>query len=307
MTSSAFQVSPAIQVRAFVTLSILATSDVDDDLLYQMLVALKSAFQNYDFADATVMISMLRCIRKVIVALPPQSRYLSQLFWLAVALIQSGHLTLYGEAIQLLQATLDRMYEQGWFREEDVATTLLAGRESLEDVTNQIDGVLNLSFKSNFSFALSAVVFKGIRHQMLKSHAEAALRSLLRVTVRSCKNHAHDEDGPGSPICPDGLGYFIALLPLSTTITSFKTLLEDTNAHRSWFADEVLPGEEDDDPVSKVTFSLLGVHDGTCALYVAAFITAILGSAQGDDVETELLFNIISDIANSYPDTISAT
>lgn len=307
VTSSAFQVSPAIQVRAFVTLSILATSDVDDDLLYQMLVALKSAFQNYNLVDATVMVSMLKCIRQVITALPPRSRYLSQLFWLAVALIQSGHIALYTEAIQLLQTSLDRMYEQGWFQEHSVATTLLQGRKCLEDVTNQIDHVLNLSFKSNFSFALSAVIFKGIRHQMLRAHSEAALRSLLRVTTRSCKGHAHDQDGPGSPLCPDALGYFIALLPLSTTVASFKRLLEDANCHRSWFAEEVLPGEEEDDPVSKVAFSLLGVHDNSCALYVAAFITAILGSAQGDDVETELFFNIISDIANGYPDTISAT
>lgn len=170
-----------------------------------------------------------------------------------------------------------------------------------------MDGILSLSFDSNFSFALAAVVFKGIRHQMLKEHAEKALRSLLRVTVRSCVDHNHESDGPGSPLCPDVLGYFIALLPLSTTISSFKTLLEDAHADRSWSTEEALPAEEDDDPLSKFPFSLLGTNDNTSALYVGAFITAIISSSQGDDIESELLFNILSDIANGYPETISAT
>lgn len=119
VTSSAFQVSPAIQTRAFVTLSTLATSDVDDDLLYQMLVALKSAFgtyANYENVEPTVIVSMLKCIRKVVPALPRDSRYLAPLFWLAVALVQTGHLALYPEAIQLLQASLEEMYTQGFFK-----------------------------------------------------------------------------------------------------------------------------------------------------------------------------------------------
>lgn len=308
VTSSAFQVSPAVQVRAFVTLSTLASSDVDDDLLYQMLVALKSAFLSYtDISDTTVMVSMLRCIRKVVLALPPHSRYLSQLFWLAVVLLQTGHMNLYDEAVQLLQASLERMHNHGWFKDRGVAATLLEGRVPLEDVTNQIDTVLNLSFKSNFSFALAAIIFKGIRQQVLKDHAESALRSLLRITVQSNVDHDHDRNGPGTPICSDALGYFLALIPLSTSVTSFKALLEDAQADRSWFSDEVIPSEEEDDPMSKVPFTLLGMHDNMSALYVAAFVTAILGSAQGDDTETELLFNIMSDIANGYPDTISAT
>ena len=53
VTSSAFQLSPAIQTRSFVSLSILATSDVDDDLLYQMLVALKKEAFNLRFQQAT--------------------------------------------------------------------------------------------------------------------------------------------------------------------------------------------------------------------------------------------------------------
>jgi hypothetical protein len=307
VTSSAFQVSPAVQTRAFVTLSILATSDVDDDLLYQMLVALKSAFSNYDDSDPTIMVSMLRCIRKIVPALQRQSRYLSQLFWLAVALLQSGHVGLYSEAIQLVRVSLDRMHEQGWFKERGVAATLLESRENLEDCASQLDQILGLSFTSNFSFSLAAVIFKGIRHQLLREYAETALRSLLRVTARSCADHGHEKDGPGSPICQDVVGYCIALIPLSTTVGSLKRLLEDANVDRSWLSEEVFPAEEKDDPVSRFPFLLLGINDNLSALYTTAFISAILGTAQGDDAETEMLFNVISDIAYACPDTIIAT
>lgn len=305
VTSSAFQVSPAIQTRAFVALSILATSDVDDDLLYQMLVALKSAIGNYDDSEPTVIVSMLRCIRKVVVALPPRSRYLSQLFWLAVSLIQCSHASFYGEAIQLLTATLERMHEQEWFKGRGVAVTLLDGREPLDEVAGQMDQILGLSFESNFSFALAAIIFKGVRHQQLRGDAETALLALLRITVQSCVDHFHEDDVPGSPICDTVLGYFLALLPRSITIGNFRALLEEAGAHPSWKNEEVLPAEDDDDSIARLPFSLLGISDSTSALFATSFLSAILSSSQGDDTETEMLFNILSDIANAYPDTIS--
>ena len=101
VTSSAFQLSPAVQTRAFVSLGILATSDVDDDLLYQMLVAFKTALSQSHESDTTSVVSMLRCIFRVVPALPINSRYLPQIFWLAVALLQSSHMGIYVEAINL--------------------------------------------------------------------------------------------------------------------------------------------------------------------------------------------------------------
>lgn len=305
VTSSAFQISPAIQTRAFVTLSILATSDVDDDLLYQMLVALRTALKNYDDCDSTLMVSMLRCIHKIVAALPTTSRYLTQLFWLAVALLQSGHMGLYAEAIHLLRASLERMHEQNMFKRKGVATTLMESREPLDEIATQLDQLLGISFRSNFSYTLAHIIFKGVRHQMLRDSAEAALRSLLRITARTCVDHNHARDGPDSPLCSDVVGYFIALLPLSTTVTSFKMLLEDANVDRSWLAEEALPVEEDDDHMSRVPFELLGIQNNLHALYATALVSTMLSSSQGDDTETEMLFNIVSDIAMAYPDTVS--
>jgi len=78
---------PTIQFRAFVVLGELAKAEVDDDFFYQMLVAFRSTLIRT--TDSTIsVVSMLRCIRNVVPALQPGSRYLGPIFWLAVALLQ---------------------------------------------------------------------------------------------------------------------------------------------------------------------------------------------------------------------------
>lgn len=304
VTSSAFQLSPAIQVRSFVSLGILATSDVDDDLLYQILVAYKTALSQASDTETLTVLSMLRCICRVVPALPPQSRYLPQLFWLGVALLQVGLMSPYIEAIQLLKTTVGRMAEQGLFRDRGVAATLLDGRLAMEDCIEQVDDALGLSFDASFSFALAAVVFKGIRHAKLRSHAADALRTMLRVTVHSCGEPDH-ADGPGAPICQETLGYFLALISLSTSSATFKDLLQDADVHESWYSEDVLPTDLDEDAAVKIPHGLIGADDANDALLVVAFVVSMLYSTQGDDKETEMLYDILAQMATSHPDTVS--
>ncbi|KAJ3551785.1 hypothetical protein NM688_g4509 [Phlebia brevispora] len=305
ITSSAFQTCPAIQTRAFVSLSILATSDVDDDLLYQILVALKSALESYDDTDTMTVVSMLRCLGKMTPGLQTKSRYLPQLFWLAVALLESSSNAVYIEAVRLVRVTVEALAEQGVFKDKGVAATLLEGRVALDEAACQIDQMLGLSFESSFSFSLATIIFKGLRQPSLQEDADSTLRSLMRVTVQSCTDHGPTpaEGGTGSPICADILGYFLALLPVSSTSVSFRKLLEEANVDAVWYSEQVLP-LEDDDPLSRVPFALLGISDGVAALYTTSFISSILSTAQGDDSEAEVLFTILSDIANAYPNVI---
>ncbi len=304
ITSSAFQLSPAVQSRAFVALGVLATSDVDDDLLYQMLVAFKTALSQASETDTTSVVSMLRCITNVVPATNGNSRYLAQLFWLAVALLQSSHMALYVEAIRLLRVTVENMEEHGHFKERGVTATLLDGRVPLEDIACQLDHLLGLSFDSSFSFSLAATIFKGVRHSALRDAAEGALRSLLSITVRSCTEVEHADDGPGAPICQDVLGYVLALIPMSTRIRSFRRLLGEANADPSWLSEESIVSQDEDDPVYTLPFGLIGYGDSNTALLVTSFVTAMLATAQGDDVESAILYNILSDVADAWPEII---
>ena len=307
VTSSAFQLSPAVQTRAFVSLGILATSDVDDDLLYQMLVAFKTALSQSHESDTTSVVSMLRCIFRVVPALPINSRYLPQIFWLAVALLQSSHMGIYVEAINLLRATLLRMDTHGVFKERGVAATLLESRVPLEEIACQLDQILGLSFDASFSFSLASIIFKGIRHPGLRDSAASTLRSLLRVTVHSCSDPHHADDGPGASMCPEVLGYFLALIPVSTSPEAFMALLREAEVDESWMSDEMLPSELDDDAAVKIPPGLVNTSDQNTALYMTSFIGAILTTAQGDDKETEMLYNILSDVSNAHPETIAMT
>ena len=116
LTAVAFQLSTAIQPRAFIVLGTLASIDVDDDLLYQMLVALKSAMRASDESDTLCVVSMLRCICNAIPGLSASSRYLQQMFWLGVALLQSSHVAFYKEANRIICASLEAMQRQNMFK-----------------------------------------------------------------------------------------------------------------------------------------------------------------------------------------------
>ena len=304
ITSSAFQLSPAVQSRAFVALGVLATSDVDDDLLYQMLVAFKTALSQANETDTTSVVSMLRCITNVVPATNGNSRYLSQLFWLAVALLQSSHMSLYVEAIRLLRVTVENMEDHGLFAERGVKVTLLEGRVPLEEIACQLDHLLGLSFESSFSFALAATIFKGVRHSALREAAEGALRSLLNITVRACGDVDHADEGAGAPLCQEVLGYVLALLPMSTRVRGYRRLLEEADADASWLAEDTVLNGDDDDAVVRLPFGLLGYADSNTALLVTSFVTAMLATAQGDDTESAILYQILSDVADAWPEVI---
>lgn len=309
VTSIAFQLSPAIQTRCFIALGTLVTAEVDDDFLYQILVALRSALQKANETHTTSVVSMLRCICKIVPLLPEGSRYLCPLFWLAVALLQSSHLAFYIEATCLLRITLESMEQQGMFRGASLLTVLLEGRMPLLEVTSQLDDILKIAFDSSLSFSLASIIFKGVRHSGLRDSAETVLRSLLCVTVRVQEGEANQpSNGFRDSLCPDALGYFLALLPLSTKTPAYRRLLGDCSIDEAWLPDAGLTEFDDNEiGVPHISPAFLAINDSNTALLVTSFIGTMLATAQGDDTETEILYSLLSDIANSFPETVSMT
>ena len=300
VTATAFQQSPAVQTRSFVALATLAVSQVDDDFLYQILVAFKGALSRANESNTASITSMLRCMCKIVPALVGTSRYICVLFWLAVALLQGSHASFYAEASSLLQVTLRSMEEQGLFKNNSVQNVLLEAREPLEEVTSQFDDLLRLSFETSFSFSLAAIIFKGLRHSFLKESAEAALRTLLQVTVA-----AHDANELPDLASNEALGYIIALLTVSTTPKAFHRLLKESKLDTAWNIDIGIPDGDDDVRTPHFTVELLGIQDSTTALLATSFVGSILHSAQGDDAETEILYGLLSSLCFSYPDIVS--
>ncbi|KAJ6532260.1 hypothetical protein DFH09DRAFT_1370329 [Mycena vulgaris] len=303
-TSSAFQYSPAVQMRSFTTLGTLLTQEADDDYLYQMLVALRTALQQASETDAAIVVTMLRSLAKVVPALPDNSRYFASLFWLAVALLESSHVVFFNEAAALLSVTLESMRARGMFRHASVSTVLLEGRDSLESILGQFDTLLGISFDTNFSFALASVIFKGLRTSIVKEQAEAVLRTLLGVTMRPYLREG-EMNGFRDALSPEALGYFIALLPVSATHAAYRRLLKECNIGEASLPEAT--GIDDEADAPKIEVGLLGIDGGPTALLTASFIGQVVTSAQGNDAETEMLYCLLSDIGVMYPDIVALT
>ena len=164
----------------------------------------------------------------------------------------------------------------------------------LEETLGQLDQLLGLSFETSFSFSLASIIFKGIRHTALKGPAEAALQSLLRVTVQANRRTGGAAE---STLHADALGYFLALIPLSTSRKNYERLLRACNVS------DVNIGP--DDAVPRISLDFLNIDDSNTALLMTSFIGAIISTAQGNDAETQILYTLLADIGTSFPDVVS--
>ncbi|KAK0461601.1 uncharacterized protein EV420DRAFT_1526161 [Desarmillaria tabescens] len=305
VTSSAFQYSSMIQMRAFTVLGVLAISHIDDDFFYQSLVAFSAALVAMEETDTVPAVGILRALAKLVPGLQNDTRYLAQLFWMGVAFLQCGNRDFFPEAARLVQVTLEVMDRREVFRNESISPYLLNARIHLEECACVLDQHLGLSFDVNFSFTLAAIIFKGLRESRTKEPAEAALRTLIRVTVR----WSHLEpltNGSAGSLHPDVLGYFLALLPLSTSPTEYRRLLKDCQVDDMWLPEAGASSFDDEKSLPRPSSMFMGIQDDpTLALFVTAFISAMLRSAHGHDAENEILYSILSDVASVFPEVVS--
>ena len=304
VTATAFQVSPTIQFRAFVALGELATAEVDDDFFYQMLVAFRSTLMRT--TDSTIsVVSMLRCIRNVVPALQPGSRYLGPIFWLAVALLQFGHMAFYTEASQLLCATIVQLSDQGLVQRNGVSESLLEHRSGFREIANRLDRSLKISFESNFSFSLAAITIKGLKPKIFKPVALDSLRTMLRISSRASSNVNGNSEASAVPrLAPESLGYFLALLSAATTQKTYRQLLQDANLD-SYLAREDSVERADEEDVPSISLELLNITNVNVALLVISFIGVMLEIFQGENTETEIYFKLLSDVSLAYPEVLA--
>lgn len=302
VVSTAFQISPYIQGRAFTVLGILARSDVDDDLLYQILVAFRKALQMADEVDPSYIVSMMRCLTNVMPALSPASRYLPQLFWIPVVLLQTPNAVIFKESLRMLEAIVDTMDQHQLFTESDgLANYMVETRDVFEDLIRLFEHAEGLSFDLSFSFSLAALIYRGVRVASMRETAQGTLRTLLRVTVRGA---ARDGDGRRTVLDPDAVAYFIALFPWGTqNMDSVAELLQvaDLPAER-W-----LPTENGQHARSRSTLhlpvELLGVleHAAT-ALQAVAFVMMMETTSTPTANERGNMLRFIGDMSRVWPD-----
>lgn len=193
VASTAFQNNPAIQPRAFTVMGFLAREEVDDDLLYQVLVALRNSVNRFgEDGNSEMLLSIITCLSKMMAKLPSASRYGLQLFWLATSLVRLVPATLFNCTAQFLEAVLTNIGTVGDTRGEKTVDLLLQGRGQLEEATLPLDDVYGIHFnQQNFHFAVCACLSRGLTDTVTRATAMRVLSSFLEMTARHPDGASH--------------------------------------------------------------------------------------------------------------------
>ncbi|CAE6451306.1 unnamed protein product [Rhizoctonia solani] len=306
LTSTAFQLSPYVQSRAFVVLGRLLeipNTDLDDDLFYQMLVAFQSALGAANEDDPAPLLSMLRCLSKAVARLPAESRYLAQIAWIAIALIQSGYAALFSEAAGLLEATLLALEKHSVFAQRTITACLKEYRsEALDEIYQQLDELHSLSYTSEatFSFSLASIISRGLRLAPTCAPAVSLLKTLLRIS----RDAKVPSPGPRDTLHTDRIGYFLALLSQATTSTDYAQLLELAGLDPDWLP----PADADDLEKSgappEIDIRLFGEMSNETVLLVSSFAVTMINCSQSE-VERQILFGLVSEAVMVYPEIVA--
>lgn len=183
VASTAFQSNPAIQPRAFAVMGCLAREDVDDDLLYQVLVVLRNALNQFiENGDNEMLTSIITSLTKMMDNLSPTSRYLHQLFWVAVSLVRLGSGMVFNCSVALLEATLRTLAQSGELKNDKMNHVLLQGKSSVDEAALIIDDLYGIKFTAeNFHFAMAITLTKGLQSPSTKPAAIKTLRAFVEV------------------------------------------------------------------------------------------------------------------------------
>lgn len=183
VASTAFQNNPPIQPRAFIVMGCLARDEVDDDLLYQVLVALRHSLGRFEEeSNRDMVISIISSLAKMMSKLPSASRYGLQLFWLAIFLVRLVPINIFNCAAQFLEAVLVNINTTGELQGDRMVTVLLQGRSQVEEAASMLDDVYGIRFRDeNFHFAVCACVVRGLTDKATRTAALRVLSAFLAI------------------------------------------------------------------------------------------------------------------------------
>ncbi|KAI7858100.1 hypothetical protein BDC45DRAFT_434174 [Circinella umbellata] len=290
VTSTAFQFNPAIQPRSFVVLGCLAQDEVDDDLIYQILVALRGALAIFNETDSSLIVSIMMCLSNVIDNLPADSRYLQPLFWLAIALVQMSHPSTFSPAVEFLQSVLRALDAHKLFANRPVVDVLMDARAPLGDVAKELDIASGVSFDTHFSFAVAGILLKGIKHSNPKDVVFQCLTTFLEI---DCKRSLEQ-----NVVESRTLGYLAGLLPLAAKNNALRELLRLAGIN-----DVDLDGLEFGSAYVRI-FDTLEIPDNTTALLLVSLLVTLLNSAENES-ERLFLYSFLAEAAVSIPEVFA--
>lgn len=334
VTSTAFQYNPHVQSRAFVLLGALAQGEIDDDLMYQILVSLRGATLEWGAnANAGPLASILTCLAKVVRSLPTRSKYLPQMAWVAISMLETTVPEIFSAAAQLLNAALSSLAAVKLPQAAglDPLTFLLEARNEFREASCRLDDEAGVDFEIDFGFALAALLVRGLPDESTRQVTIDVLLCLLRLSsapevpadqadlkeqvqgvdqkeIMQEEKHAtllNNRASSPNPlertsVAPAAVGLFVALLPAAADEAGFTSLLLSAGLDSVTIAKTKAARQAGDWSVAPL---LLPV-DNKQALLVTALLAALLENVSGVD-EKVLLYTALRDMAVAKPAILS--
>ncbi|KJZ78890.1 hypothetical protein HIM_01663 [Hirsutella minnesotensis 3608] len=185
VASTAFQNNPAIQPKAFTVLGYLAREEVDDDLLYQVLVALRCSVSQFgEDGNGEMLVSIIMSLSKLVVKLPSASRYGLQLFWIALSLVRLLPTGLFACTSRFLEAILTTISAMGSVKGDKMVSLLMQSHGQLGHATCSLDDAYGIHFsKDRFHFAVCASLIRGLNDAGTRPTAIRVLTSFIELTI----------------------------------------------------------------------------------------------------------------------------
>ncbi|WRT69099.1 uncharacterized protein IL334_006083 [Kwoniella shivajii] len=296
VAATCFQHNPATQPQAFTVLGYLASDEVDDDLVYQILVAMSTTLSHFQEVDSVLLISMLRCLNGIIGGLLPDSRYASSLFWLAISVLQLGFIPLFAPALELMISSVQAVSETTThtiIRGQELMGHLLDTRRIINEQAKKLDQVSGVSFETDITFAIVAIMYKGVRHPSTRKLTIESLIELLKLSAEPAKSNGEDELSVSS----GSIAYFVALL---------STIAVSTEEVRKVFQAAGLDIDNDNTNLANVpVFDMLSIPDNSTALLLISLVVALLNGSGGSDIEKVVLYRLLADASSEMPEVVA--
>ncbi|KAI8975358.1 hypothetical protein BDF20DRAFT_914298 [Mycotypha africana] len=297
VASTAFQFNPAVQPRAFIVLGYLGREEIDDDLLYQILVALRGALAIFNDSDPNLVTSIMMCLKNVVESLPSDSRYLLQLFWVAVALVEINTGPTFAMAVEFLQAVTRALNSNGFFTQDTMIDVLLAARAPIADVARHLENSCGVNFDTHFSFAIAGIFMKGLRYSDVKDTIYHGLHTFLGIERKQIiHDPLSEEEGI---IEASTLGYVTALLPLAAKNETVNDLLKFVGLNETDIDSHSLNGRN-----YVGIFDKLDIPDNTTALLLISLLATMLTAAD-NEYERLFIYGLLSEAAIAIPEVFA--
>lgn len=291
VTSMTFQFNPALQPRSFVVLGCLAQDEIDDDLLYQILIVLRNELARFDGSNPHLVVSIMMCLVNIIDNLSSSSRYIKPMFWLAIGMIHMNHASVFPHAIKLLHSVLRTLDTHKCFDNQSVEKVLMEARAPFAVICQELDAAIGFSFDTQFSFAIASILMKGYKNSEARDSIFECLTLFLEIEAKSTMKP--------NVINSKCLGYFCGLLLFASKTDTLLELLRLAGIN-----------EIDTNSISNSTsiyttiWKAIDIPNNTTGILLVSFLVSLLSLAE-NETERLFLYGLLSRAAVCTPEVFS--